>query len=442
MSIGGPSTLGTLLIQRLDAALGVTLSQQANIVSGARPDAVTQPDNPNRVDPAQNDTQRHPRESVDKASTQTRQGQQTIDRARLDARMAELLGVRTTPNTAATQSAPTTLGYAAKTILALLAGYPGTSTAVQGKAPLINGNTNAGLNTAPTGAGAAARTGTPTAGNQDSNSTTTNAPNLAMGRLANAATAGASAAGPLSGATLTGVVSQLAQALSQAVQTSGLFYESHLNNLAFGKQALGQLLLEPQAQIGRSASPSAQAPAANGDTAAAAAARPAGEMAATAGQRSDTAQPSAATTQPLATAGQTPTIDGLDPQTNQIVRQQLDVLANQTFAWRGEAWPNAPMQWEISRRQPSPEEEGQSAAADHWATRINISLPGLGEVQARLTLAGQQLVMQVIAPASAPLLNEHADALRARLLDQGLQLSQISIAEQAPDGGSPPKEAL
>ncbi len=40
MSIGAPSNLGTLLVQRLDAVLGTTLGQQANIASGAGPQAV------------------------------------------------------------------------------------------------------------------------------------------------------------------------------------------------------------------------------------------------------------------------------------------------------------------------------------------------------------------------------------------------------------------
>lgn len=41
MTAGGPSSLGTLLIQRLDSLLGLTQSQQLNLSAGARPDAVT-----------------------------------------------------------------------------------------------------------------------------------------------------------------------------------------------------------------------------------------------------------------------------------------------------------------------------------------------------------------------------------------------------------------
>jgi hypothetical protein len=122
----------------------------------------------------------------------------------------------------------------------------------------------------------------------------------------------------------------------------------------------------------------------------------------------------------------------MDPQTHLLVRQQLEVLANQTFAWRGEAWPDAPMEWEISRR--DAQEDGESPRTEHWATRINIHLPALGQVRAQLTLAGQQLVMHLVAPDSAELLGQHTESLRGRYSAQGLQLSQLSIAseEKAP----------
>src|SRR3546814_12737062 len=117
MSVGGSSPLGTLLVQRLDAALGTTLSQQANLVTGARPDAVTQAANPERADPTRTETQRHPKEAVDRATAHAeQQGRGAVDKARLDARTAALLLSSNLPNTATTPSAPTPLGQAAKII--------------------------------------------------------------------------------------------------------------------------------------------------------------------------------------------------------------------------------------------------------------------------------------------------------------------------------------
>ena len=435
MSVGGPSPLGTLLLQRLDTAPGGTLSQQSNIVSGARPDAVTQANTPERVAAAQNETQRHPRQAVDRATEHaTQQGRGAVDKARLDARTAELLLARNAPSTSTTPSAPTTLGHAAKTILALLANFPDVAAAVQGKRPLLLPQQN------PTAAARAA----PASG-QPATAPTANAVGrgatapISTGVGTNAATAVLAGAG--TGQATASMVMQLAQSLSHALQTSGMFYESHLSNLAFGKQTASQLMQEPQAQAGRANSAAAAPTPANSQGTNPSPAAPSSDQAVPRGgdapaqtapaaqaARSDASSPGQTNTNAPATAPTNqPPIPGLEPQTQLLVRQQLDVLANQTFAWRGEAWPDAPMEWEVSRREPSEDESG-AQQTEHWATRINIHLPALGQVQARLTLAGQQLVMQLVAPASADVLSEHAEALRGRYSAQGLQLTQFSIA--------------
>ncbi|MRT32885.1 flagellar hook-length control protein FliK, partial [Xylella fastidiosa subsp. multiplex] len=43
----------------------------------------------------------------------------------------------------------------------------------------------------------------------------------------------------------------LGQALRTALQTSGLFYESHLTDMVFGRSNPAQLQLEPQAKLTR-----------------------------------------------------------------------------------------------------------------------------------------------------------------------------------------------
>ncbi|MDS1141144.1 flagellar hook-length control protein FliK [Pusillimonas sp. SM2304] len=442
MSVGPPA-LGTLLVQRLDAVLGTTLSAQANIVSGARPDAVSQPGNPERPDAARNETQRHPRETVDRITAQTeQQNRHAVDRARLDARTAAALLARNAPNTAATPSAPTTLGQAAKTILALLANYPEQSAAVMGKRPLLdrhpNGQAQARTGTGPNAATAGAQTTAGSAGARAAGPAAGGPASLNPGAAAPAGSGGSAAAGVTAGAGLaaTGappMAMQLAQALSQALQGSGMFYESHLNHLAFGKHSLASLQQEPQAQVGRQAANPANNTA--GDAAAPRAGAELTASSSTGARGAETTHP-AGTTQTAATPSPSaPPVPGLDPQTHVLVRQQLEVLANQTFAWRGEAWPEAPMEWEVTRH----EAALGTDVADHWATRINVHLPTLGHVQARLTLSGQQLVMHLIAPDAADLLDQHAEALRGRYSAQGLQLSQLSIApEDAPEPAPEP----
>ncbi len=112
-----------------------------------------------------------------------------------------------------------------------------------------------------------------------------------------------------------------------------------------------------------------------------------------------------------------------------LVRQQLDVLANQALAWQGEAWPGTPMEWEVERE---PYGGDPEAATSTWATRVKLDLPRLGLVDARLNLAGDQLVLQLVAPHSASELQDDSDTLRSRLLAAGLTLSNLSVSVVEP----------
>jgi len=415
MSIGAPSNLGTLLIQRLDAVLGTTLGQQANLASGAGPQAVPQPANPENPSALQNPTQRHPREAVDQTSQQGRQ-QAAVGKAVRDMRLDNLLG-RSTTFHGSTQSAPTTLGYAARIILALLNQFPQDGQAVRGQSPLLpnaGGGPAAGGNAAglPAGAGASA-TGAPAAG----------ASSAQPGGVAQAWAQLATSLGQ-PGA----LAARFAQALSQSMQTSGLFYESHLAQLAAGKATPQDLRQEPQGRIApQPPSPGHAAPQQAQQAA------PGTQVTTGGGAGADTAQASA-------TAGQThaASAPGIDPQAQLLVRQQLEVLANQAFVWQGEAWPGADMQWEV-RRRPQDDEEDRDFQEDHWSTRLNLHLPTLGDVQARLSLSGDQLVMRLTAPQSAERLGQAIEPLRARLLAQGLQASQLSVQarDDSPDDSPP-----
>src|SRR5690606_16647951 len=133
MSVSGPSPLGTLMVQRVEQALGVTVSQQANIATGARPDAVTQPGQPEKTDPLKNP----PPKSEEGGRQPANRQQSLLSLARNDPEIAKLLAARNAPMTSYTASAPTSLGQAAKTILALLQSFPNAQPAVTGRAPLL-----------------------------------------------------------------------------------------------------------------------------------------------------------------------------------------------------------------------------------------------------------------------------------------------------------------
>ena len=399
MSIGAPSNLGTLLIQRLDAALGTTLGQQSNLASGAGPQAVPQPANPENPNTLQNQTQRHPREAVDQANQQGRQ-QAAVGKAMRDMRLDNLLG-RSTTFQGTTQSAPTTLGYAARIILALLNQFPQDGQAVRGQSPLLpnpgTGQTAGQGQAAGTAAGPAGNAAAPPA----------SAPPALAGGVAPTWGQLATALGQ-PGA----LAARFSHALTQSVQTSGLFYESHLAQLAAGKTTPQTLRQEPQGRLPTSLPAQMQQAA----------------------QQTASGNPAAASSTPDTPQGnqpahQAPMAPGIDPQAQLLVRQQLEVLANQHFIWQGEAWPGADMEWEIRRRHQN-DDEAREFEGEHWSTSLNLHLPALGQVQARLSLSGDQLVMRLVAPESADRLGQAIEPLRARLLAQGLQASQLSVLAQ------------
>lgn len=269
----------------------------------------------------------------------------------------------------------------------------------------------------------------------------------------------------------------LRAALAQAVGESGLFYESHLAQWFAGQRPLAALLREPQARIAtaqtsadrdaapdddaldalltpRLSLPSARAAVQSGAVASgggpSGAARPAGSapeptpgaqphpplaraaadatdpLHELADWRASVARPADAAA-PSDAAAPTP----VHPAAVPIVRQQLDTLATDQFRWTGEAWSGVRVDWTIE-----PDESGGHAprssddAGDGiaWRTRLTLTLPTLGTVDAELVLNGAQLVARLRAnQAGAARLAQHEPALRRRFEGSGLQLGGLSI---------------
>lgn len=186
--MAGP-TLGTLLIQRLDAVLGTALSQQTHIVNRTVSDPVTQTSQVARHEQIPGTVVRHAQETVDRITSGTRSGSLVTTRSDV------ALPATTTdaPQPGHTASATTSLGLAARIILALFANQNMPLHPVTGRTPLIK--------SAP---------GTPDA------------------HVSHAV---------------------LIRALAHQLQQSGLFYESHLQRLAHGQYPLARIQQEPQAHI-------------------------------------------------------------------------------------------------------------------------------------------------------------------------------------------------
>ncbi len=445
MSVG-PAALGTVLVQRLDAVMGTTMAAHANLISGARPDAVSQPGAPER--PGQTDSAtRDPRQTVQAGGARGDRQNTVVDAKTAAALALAARGLVTSNDT--TASAPTTLGSTARSIMALLAQYPDAAPPVAGRAPLWQASgtiqtdgaaqppSASAANTQP-GQGQPAQTATPAP------SATLPLPGTANSAATGATTnvaAGAGATAPQSAAphgpnavTMTAFApqapqaAQLAQALRQALQSSGLFYESHLTELVFGKRTAAQLENEPQARLKDDAAASSSA---------AATARKAGaEPTATRAASMTGADAPSSTTSPANTHAPGTPVAGIHQDTSLLVRQQLDVLANQALAWQGEAWPGTPMEWEVER---DPYGGDPDSATPTWATRLKLDLPRLGLVEVRLNLAGDQVVMQLIAPLSASEIRASSDQLRTRLSDTGLTLSNLSVDAVDPQAFVPPE---
>ncbi|WP_269900017.1 flagellar hook-length control protein FliK [Paenalcaligenes faecalis] len=419
----GPSSLGNLLVQRLDTALGV--SQPAQNRTGAHPDALRQSQPAHRLNPNENQRNRTTQESVDKARQQSR----STGVGRQDARLTDQLKSYT--DNRFTASAPTTLGRTARTLLTLLNSY--SNQPVQGRQPLMQPQQLAQLvkHATPSHQNAQANRAPTTQSGQPSNAA---AAASQSGRLAStpptisasttAATASATTASATTGASTpalslttlantiggaTTLVNAFTQALTQNVQQSGMFYESHLAKLVKGQADPAQLRQQPQAELHHQ-SQQVAAKSAKGSSLL---------------QGKAPAEPLPSTTLQQA---------GIDPSAQQLVRQQLDVLANQLFMWRGEAWPGAMMEWEIQRRH---EEESQekNPSSDNpddlpWQTRLRVDLPRLGEVETRLYIDDKKLRMHIRAPAAATHLTDNMQQLVQRLQAQGLQIEQFQISRQ------------
>ncbi|WP_321819434.1 MULTISPECIES: flagellar hook-length control protein FliK [unclassified Burkholderia] len=283
-------------------------------------------------------------------------------------------------------------------------------------------------------------------------------------------------------------VAALRAALAQAVSESGLFYESHLAQWLAGQRPLAALMREPQARL--TTVPVQPAPDAAQHDAPdvldellaarlplpAAAPRFAMQPGAPApggavphepvpnaqpASRPGTASGTAALTDPLgdhpdprwtparaelAAASADPQAQAsapVHPAAVPIVRQQLDALATDQFRWAGEAWPGARLDWTIEPDEPggrasrSGDDTGDGIA---WRTRLTLTLPSLGTVDAELVLNGKQLVARLRAnSAGADRLTRNEAALRQRFEGSGLQLGGLSIRAvgDEPDGFDP-----
>jgi hypothetical protein len=156
--------------------------------------------------------------------------------------------------------------------------------------------------------------------------------------------------------------------LQNAIIMSGLFYESHLANFAKGKWSLNALMREPQNRPNFNAS--------------------------------------------------------------QVVNKQLDTLENQTIRWSGNIWPGQQMDWQLTYEQ---EQSSPSSSANNVdqtiVSVIELDLPKLGKVQARLSMSANVLSVQLKAekPLTESLFRNKISELKNTFNVNGQEIKAMEV---------------
>lgn len=177
----------------------------------------------------------------------------------------------------------------------------------------------------------------------------------------------------------------IAPLLKERIRASGLFYEHHLLLWSKGRYPLDLLLQEPQGELSRIGSRS-----------------------------SDEQHP----------PPPRPTPDAIpDPRTTPLVREQLSILSSRSFGIGGEYLPGIPFRLSVEER----EGEGQrgDSPPTRWRSRLSLTLPRLGTVEATLDLSGKEIVMDLTTQGkeAADFLEKGREMLEERMAGRGFSLT-------------------
>lgn len=226
--------------------------------------------------------------------------------------------------------------------------------------------------------------------------------------------------------------------LAQAISTSGLFYEAHQVQWALGQRSLTSLLAEPQGQYAQPETRAAFGSAHETELSAEKSALVIRREAATNsvspfallqklfGGESSASNVSAGQSTSLINALANPeaAVVSIPDDLRPLVQQQLEAAATQRLTWHGEVWPKQMMEWEIERDAPEMEAATDEPAA--WRTSLRLTLPRLGEIDARVHLSGQNVHLALrISESAAPQLQQAIPALQQALARAGLTLQSV-----------------
>jgi len=180
----------------------------------------------------------------------------------------------------------------------------------------------------------------------------------------------------------------IAHALKNALSDSGMFYEAHQAQWIAEDRPLAALLREPQAHL------PPLPPETHHDNAAA----------------------------------DLPQLKELPVHRDALtmVRQQLETLETHQMVWQGTLWPDQTIEWKVSE---DPAQQQRPPAEREWQSHLRLSMPGLGGIDATLTvsLRGVRLSLNADSAESAALLDNNRHSLRAALDSAGVHPLGIAV---------------
>lgn len=196
----------------------------------------------------------------------------------------------------------------------------------------------------------------------------------------------------------------LAPILKDALTKSGIFYEAHQARWVAGELSTEALRQEPQGKMPATATVNVVPEGKTVNT-----------PEATQANLVQIARPEAGSPIPR--------------ELTPIVQQQLDALATQNYAWQGQIWSGQKLWWEISENPENARSQDGDAMA-RWQTRLKLSLPALGGIDAVLHLKpGGDIAVTLTADseASEARLRGDTDSLRSQLEAAGLKLTHLVV---------------
>lgn len=193
---------------------------------------------------------------------------------------------------------------------------------------------------------------------------------------------------------------ELAKALTLAVATSGLFYESHLAAWAAQQRSVADLQQEPQGQwptFGDSSAPGT----------------------------------SSGVPDPVPPSSSQPS--WLPDNALPLVRLQLHTLETRCVTWRGEVWPKQQATLTITEKDRESDGEDASALPRHWHAELDVVLPTLGGIHADLYLNGDglRLLLSTASRDSIEPLRAARSPLVTVLAAQALNVTAMTIRHDA-----------